>query len=202
MKKVKKGTYGYIKNEKIKKLLIAAILLLIPLIIYISGWIYHGTRNNILAVVAIVGCLPACKAIVGVIMIWMQKPMDAALYEQAKAAAGNLTGGYELVFTAYEHTTPVNALVVCGDEIICYTPDGKADPSYLEKHIRKIMADNGYKNVHVKVMKEFKHYLQRVESLRDNQDRYREGLTFHPDERYPDLSRDEVIYHTLLAISL
>ena len=73
---------------------------------------------------------------------------------------------------------------------------------YLEKHISKIMADNGFKGVHVKVMKEFKQYLQRVESIRDNQEHYREGLSFTPDERYPDLSRDEVIYHTLLAISL
>ena len=170
MKKVKKGTYGYIKNEKVKRALIAFGLFLIPIIVYVSGYIYHGKRENILTVVAILGCLPACKALLSAIMIWMQKP--------------------------------VNAMIVCGDEIICFTPDAKADLSYLEKHISKIMADNGYRNVHVKVMKEFKHYLQRVEMIRDNQERYREGLTFKPDERYPELSRDEVIYHTLLAISL
>lgn len=202
MKKVKKGTYGYIKNEKVKRALIAFGLFLIPIIVYVSGYIYHGKRENILTVVAILGCLPACKALLSAIMIWMQKPMEQKLYEQAKAAAGDLIAGYELVFTAYEHTTPVNAMIVCGDEIICFTPDAKADLSYLEKHISKIMADNGYRNVHVKVMKEFKHYLQRVEMIRDNQERYREGLTFKPDERYPELSRDEVIYHTLLAISL
>lgn len=201
-KKIRKGTYGYIQYEKKKRILITLFLFFIPLVIYASGWIYHGTRNNILTVVAVVGCLPACKAMVGVIMIWMQKPMDEQLYHQAKSAAGNLTGGYELIFTAKEHTTPVNALIVCGNEIICYTPDAKMEAVYLEKHISKIMADNGFKGVHVKVMKEFKQYLQRVESIRDNQEHYREGLSFTPDERYPDLSRDEVIYHTLLAISL
>lgn len=202
MKNIKKGTYGYIKNQKLKKILIAFVLFLIPMIIYVSGYIYHGTKENILTVVAIVGCLPACKAMVSVIMIWMQKSMDAGLYEQAKAAAGDLTAGYELVFTSYEHTTPVNALIVCGNEIICYTPDAKCDTAFLEKHITKIMAANGYHEIHAKVMKEFKQYLQRVETIRDNQERYREGLTFQPDERYPGLSRDEVIYHTLLAISL
>lgn len=200
--KVKKGNIGYISYQKKRRILLTAIMFLIPLVIYASGWIYHGTRENLLTVVAIVGCLPACKAMVGVIMILMQKPMDRALYEQARKAQGNLTGGYELVFTAQEKTTPVNALVVCGDQIVGYTPESRADAPYLEKHIAKIMAANGYKSVQVKIMKDFKQYLQRVHTICEKQEHYREGLTFTPDERYPDLSRDEVIYHTLLAISL
>lgn len=202
VKKVKKGNIGYISYEKKRRIMVTAIMFLIPIAIYVSGWIYHGTRENLLTVVAIVGCLPACKSMVGVIMILMQKPMEKEKYEQAKKAQGNLTGGYELVFTAYEKNTPVNALVVCGDQIVCYTPEAKADTAYLEKHIKGIMAANNYKAVQVKVMKEFKQYLQRVNTLREKQDHYREGLEFTPDERYPDLSRDEVIYHTLLAIVL
>ncbi len=202
VKKVRKGNFGYISYEKKKRLLVTVGLFLIPLAIYVSGYLYHGTTKNLLTVVAIVGCLPACKSTVGVIMMMMQKPMKKELYEQAKKAHGNLTGGYELVMTAYEHTTPVNAIIVCGDQIVGYTPDGKADPAYLEKHISRIMAANGYTSVHVKIMKEFRQYLQRVSAICERQDHYREGIVFTPDERYPELSRDELIYHTLLAISL
>lgn len=202
LKKVKKGTAGYISYEKRRRFLVTAILLLIPIAIYVSGWIYHGKKENLLTVVACVGCLPACKSIVGLIMIWMQKPIAKDRYEQAEKAKGNLTGGYELVFTGYEKTIPVEALIVCGDQIVCYTPQQKADAAYLEKHISKIMADNGYRTVQVRVMKEFKQYLQRVDTIRKKQDHYREGITFTPDERYPQLSREEVIYHTLLAIAL
>lgn len=202
MKKVKKGNCGYLKYERVKRALITFVLFLIPIVIYISGYIYHGKKENLLTVVAILGCLPACRSMVGLIMVMIQKPVTQEIYQQAKEAAGNLTAGYELVFTAYEHTSPVNALIVCGNEIICYTPDEKTDITFLEKHISGILAENGFGAAHVKVMKEFKQYLQRVSTIRDNQDRYREGLTFMPDERYPDLSRDEVIYHTLLAISL
>ena len=202
VKKVKKGNIGYISYEKKRRILVTLIMFLIPITIYVSGWVYHGTRENLLTVVAIVGCLPACKQMVGLIMIFMQKPMEKEKYEQAKKAQGNLTGGYELVFTAYEKNTPVNALVVCGNQIVCYTPEAKADVSFLEKHISSIMAANDFKSVQVKVMKEFKQYLQRVNTLCEKQDHYREGLEFTPDERYPDLSRDELIYHTLLAIAL
>lgn len=202
MKKVKKGTYGYIKYEKKKQALITFILFLIPMVIYVTGYIQTKTRLNLFTVVAILGCLPACKALVGLIMIVMQKPMPKEKYEEAKKAAGNLVAGYELVFTAYEHTSPVNALIVCGDQIVCYTPDEKTDIAYLEKHITGILTGNGYSTVQVRVIRDFRKYLQRVSDICGRQEHYREGISFTPDERYPDLSREELIFHTLLAISL
>lgn len=202
MKKIKKGELGYISKEKKRRSIVTSILFLIPLIILISGWIYHGTRENILTVVAIVGCLPACKSMVGLIMILMQKSMNPEEYKKAEQVRKDLVGGYELVITAYEKNTAVNAFVVCGSEIVCYTPEPKADPAFLEKHIVKILAANAVRDVHVKVLKDFKKYIQRVEQLQKGQEQYRSGIEWTPDERYPDLNRDEFIYHTLLAISL
>lgn len=202
MKKVKKGSYGYIRYEKKKRFLVTLILFAIPLAIFITGYVTTKTKANLLTVVALVGCLPACKSMVGLIMIFMQKSMKRTLYDEARKAAGNLVAGYELVFTAYEHTTPVNALVVCGHHIVCYTPEEKADTAYLEKHISKILSANGYTSEEVKVMKDFRKYIQRISDISRRQEHYREGITFTPDERYPDLSREELIYHTLLAISL
>ena len=202
MKKVKKGTCGYVRYEKKKRALVTLVLFLIPVVIYVSGYLYTGTTSNILTVVAIVGCPPACKAMVGLIMMLMQRPMKAELYEQAKKAQGDLVGGYELIVTAYEHTSPVNALIVCGNQIVCYVPDEKTDPAYLEKHMEKILYANQFTSVQVKVMKDFRQYLQRVSTIRTKQDHYRENIEWKADERYPELSREEVIYHTLLAISL
>lgn len=202
MKKVKKGTYGYIKYQKFRTFLITFILFLIPLVIYVTGYIQTKTRLNLFTVIAILGCLPACKSLVSLILILMQRPMDAKLYEEAGKAGQGLVSGYDLVFTAYEHTTPVNALVICGDQVVCYTPDEKTDIPYIEKHISRILTGNGFPTVKVKVMKDFKKYLQRVRELNARQDHYREGISYTPDERYPELSREELIFHTLLAISL
>lgn len=202
MKKKKKGSYGYIKYAKCRTFLITFVLFAIPLVIYVTGYLQTKTRLNLFTFVAILGCLPACKSLVGLIMILMQKPMPADKYREASAAAGELVAGYELVFTAYEHTTPVNALVVCGDQLLCYTPDEKADIAYIEKHLSRILTVNGFASVQPKVMKDFRRYLQRVSEIAGRAEHYRENIEFTPDERYPELSREELILHTLLAISL
>ncbi len=202
MKKVAKGNFGYIRYERKKRLLRTLLLYAIPLIIYVTGYIQTGTNMNLLTIVAILGILPASRSMISVIMIFMQKPVPSDTYEAAKEAAGTLTGGYELIFTAYEHTSLVSALVVCGDHVVGYTPDAKTDPAYLEKHIAKNMAANGFPDVQVRIMKDFQKYQQRVRDIQKKQDQFREGLSFTPDSRYPDLGRDEVLYHHLLALCL
>ena len=202
MKKVRKGSYGYIRYAKLKTFLITFILFAVPLLIYVTGYVQTRTRLNLFTFVAILGCLPACKSLVSLIMIMMQKSMSEDTYREAEAAAGDLVAGYELVFTAYEHTTPVNALVICGDQVVCYTPDGKADAAYLEKHLSRILTLNGFPSAQPKVIKDFRKYLQRVSEIAGRAEHYREGIDFTPDERYPDMSREELILHNLLAISL
>lgn len=202
MKKVKKGTAGYIRYEQKRRLLVTLAMFVLPIGLYIIGFVATKTNLNWLTFIAILGCLPACKSLVGLIMIFMQKPVKGEVLNKTVQAAGNLVSANELVFTAYEHNTPVNALVICGDQIVCYTPDQKTEIPYIEKHISKILAVNGFSSASVKVFKELKPYCQRVEHIRKNQEKYREGIKFTPDERYPELSREELILHTLYAISL
>lgn len=135
-------------------------------------------------------------------MIMMQKPVPKEVTAQTSRAAGDLVSACELVFTTYEHNSPVNAVAVCGNQVICYTPDEKTKPAELSAHIVKILKDNGFQSVQVRVFKDLKSYCQRAEQLRDHQEKYHEGISFTPDERYPELSRDELIMHTLYAISL
>ena len=47
MKKTKKGTYGYIRNERKRRLLITLASFAIPLIIYVTGYIQTKTRLNL-----------------------------------------------------------------------------------------------------------------------------------------------------------
>ncbi len=202
MRKVNKGKYGYISYQKKRRVLVTVILFLLPLGLFFIGLSVSHSRLNLFTVIAILGCLPACQSAVGMIMMLLQKKMPEEHYEAVREAAGDLVTAYELVITAYEHTTPLEAAVICGSQVICFTADDKTDPPYVEKHINQILKDNGMNAEQVKVMKEFKPYLQRVTAIRENQEHYRENLTFTPDERYPDLSRDELIYHLLLAIAL
>ncbi|MCC8050608.1 MAG: hypothetical protein LIP10_08125 [Clostridiales bacterium] len=202
MKKVKKGNYGYIRYEKKRRFLTTLLMFALPIGIYVIGYVTVKSRLNLFTVIAILGCLPACRSMVGLIMMLMQKSMPQDRFEAIRDAAKGLTTGYELIITAYEHTSLVEAAVICGDQVVCFTPDAKTDPAYLEKHIHQNLSSNGFTDTDVKVMKELKPYLQRVTTLAQSPEKYREGLHFTPDERYPGLSREEVIYQILLALSL
>ena len=45
-------------------------------------------------------------------------------------------------------------------------------------------------------------FLDRLDSMNEHKESLEEGIKFRPDERYPELSRNELIRHTILAICL
>ena len=46
MKKVKKGEYGYIHSQKIRRSVWTFLSLLIPVVIFIIGYVINGKREN------------------------------------------------------------------------------------------------------------------------------------------------------------
>ena len=69
---IRKGDYGYIRREKKKRLLVTLGLFVLPAIVFIVGLVLaDGNKSNIFTVVAVVGCLPGCRAAVGFIMMVM-----------------------------------------------------------------------------------------------------------------------------------
>lgn len=199
--KVRKGDIGYIKAQKKKRTLMTLGLFALPLIIFFTGLIVTKTRLNMFTFVAIMGCLPASRCAVGMIMICMQKPVEHSVYDQVEARAGDLTRAYELVLTAYEKNTAIDSLVVCGYHVAAYSSSEKTDPAYVEKHINKILKGNGYKN-DVKIFTDLNAYLERVSYLAARRKVTEKDIPYTPNETYPDLSRSELVKHTILAISL
>ena len=99
MKKTEKGKAGYFRYEKVKRGLITALMFAIPLVIYFSGSIWNGTRNNILTVVAIVGVLPAARFAVSWIMVLLQKDADPQVVEMTEAGVEYVQNGSASLWT-------------------------------------------------------------------------------------------------------
>ena len=204
--KVKKGDYGYIKDQKIRRLIRVLLLLILPAAFLIIGLVLNqGDRRNIYTIIAIVGCIPLCMAIVSMIMMWMRKPMEPDLYREVKEHAGSLEMVYELYLTTYEKSVFLDAAAVCGEYVIAYSHEKltHGDISLMESHIVKTMRANGYK-VTAKIFTQKKQFLDRLDSLREKQADYEAAANanFKPYEKYPDLTRNEVIRHLLMAVSL
>lgn len=200
-KKGAKGNYGYVKAERKKRLLITLLLFAIPLLIFFSGLIYNGTRNNILTVVAILGCLPACKSTVGAIMIWLVKPMKESDYRAIAAQAGNLTMAYELLFTTYEKNTFVDALAICGNQLVGYSSRLEKGSQDIEKHLTNMMRNDGFA-LQVKIIPKLEVYLERLAFLEKNQEAIRAGVRHTPRNEEAGISREEQVREQLLTIAL
>ena len=59
-----RGTCGYLRTQKIYEILRTVLYFAISLSLFIAGWVSTGSRENLLTIVAVLGCLPACKSLV------------------------------------------------------------------------------------------------------------------------------------------
>ena len=198
MKKVAKGKYGYTLAHRKHQILKMSLYVALALAVFLVGFITTKTTKNVLSIVAIVGALPISKEMVGVIMSFKRKPLDKQLYEQISERAGDLEQIYELLFTTQEKSYVVEAAIVEGKDVICYTLDPKCDVMALQKHLQRMLDANGYKE-NVKVFKDLKKFLDRVSDL---ERREKVEIPYTPHSSYPDLNRDQLIKHTLLALSI
>ncbi len=206
MKKVKKGNYGYIRSQKLVRFLRSLAALALPLAFFIVGLVLNdGDRKSIYTVIAIVGVIPACMSITGMIMMWLRKPMEEELYQEISSRAGDLTMAYELYLTTYEKNLFLDATAICGEHVACFTHEKKEhwELTEMQKHIESTMLNNGYK-VDVKIFDQKKAFLDRLDTLRNRKEEFEAAASenFQPYDKYPDLSRNEVVRHLLMAIAL
>ena len=197
----RKGEYGYLAAEKKRRILITAIFFSVPLLIFFSAILYFHTRLTVWTVVAVVGCLPACKSLVSLIMIFRAKPVNADVYHKIHEHAGELTMSYEMYMTFYEKSANIDAFAICGNTVAGYSSDPRIDASFMEKECQKILRGNGFKAT-VKIFTRLDPFLERLDSMNAHKESLEEGIKFRPDEKYPELSRNELIKHTILAICL
>ena len=199
--KAGKGEIGYFAKEKKRRLLITLLLFAAPLGIFFLAWIQLKSRETIWTVAAAVGCLPGCRSMVGLIMMWMRKPMDQNVYQEISKVQGRLCMAYELYMTFYEKSAYFDAFAVCGKNLVLYTPQENIDTAYFTRQIEDNLKTAGYRqDVFITTSK--KTFLERLAQLNEKYETFESQIRPRPDERYPNLERDEVIRAILLDLCL
>ena len=112
MKRIEKGTPGYLDYKKKVEIIRTVIYFLLVAAIFTLGYVQTKTRSNLLTVVAILGCLPAAKALVGVITRFPYASVDQKLVHEVDTKAPHTTRVYDLVLTTRGKN---HAGGVCGD---------------------------------------------------------------------------------------
>lgn len=198
MKKVSKGKVGYTLSHRKWQICKTSLYAALALGVFLLGLCTTKTTNNVLTIVAVVGALPVSKELVGVIMSFKRKPMDQKVYAQISEKAGDLEQIYELLFTTSEKSYAVDAAVIEGRDVICYTADPKCEVTELQKHLVKMLNANDYKE-NVKIFTDLKKFTDRIGDLKR---REKEVIPYTKNSIYPDLNRDQLIKHLLLALSV
>lgn len=189
MKKAVKGNFGYLKAKQTQVLLRTILFFVIPLLLFAAGYLTTGTRKNLLTVVAVLGCLPACKSLVSLIMYFRSKGCSLTAKESIEGQEGSLIGMYDMYFTSYRQNFPISHMVVEGKNICGYTEVAGCDTKACETHLDTMLKQAGYKDMTVKIFTDINKYAGRLKQLNE--------LTH---ERTPQ--RDDEVRVVLYDISL
>lgn len=167
--RIKKGSHGYLSFKKKEVLIQTLIMFGVSLVIFICGYLYKGTKANILSVVAVLGLLPASKSLVSFIMYMRTPKFKEEIYLELKDFVEANEGLFENYFTTYKKNYSVTALFCKKDCIIGYTEFSDTDLKALEEHITDILKQNSYKDITVKIFTDKNKFLERAEKLSDQQ---------------------------------
>lgn len=186
--RVRKGNFGYIAYQRKAAFFRTILFFALSLAVYGIGIYSTGSNKNLLTVIAVLGLLPACKSTVNLIMFFRASGCSENARQVLKGFDAGLGGLYDIYLTSYQKNYPLSHLVVKGNMICAYTEKEECDTSAGEKHIVQMLAQEGYKNLTVKIFSDQNKYIDRLGQL--------EKLNVEENKNAAGICR------TLLAISL
>ena len=200
MKKSYKGEFGYIKYRRQIGMLRTGLFLLVIFALFLSGLFIFGSSKNYLSIIAALLCLPAGWSAVNLIMFLRAKGCSDSSFNKIESVKNGLLIRYDEVITSYDKNYNVAASTVLDKNICCYVEDDSVDLLDLEKHIKKMMSQNGYGNYSIKAFSKLDDFCLRLSQL----DRLRQDKNIDPkaieDAWVP--GTQETAASVLLSISL
>ena len=160
--KITKGMSGYIRSQKKKRILITILLFGISIAVFLAGYLTTHTRNNLLTIVAILGCLPAARSAVSMILLLPYRSLEEEKVKAVREAAPGNVLVFDLVLTSSEKIMAVDALLVSKHLLCGYVAQTKAPVSEIEAYLAKILRDNHYEKVTVKLFSDYDAFYKRV----------------------------------------
>lgn len=160
-----KGTRDYIRTQKVYEIIRTVLYFGMSLSLFAAGYITTGNKLNLLTVVAVLGCLPASKSAVNMIMFLRYKGLSQEAAEQIGPCEGELTCLYDMVFTSYAKTFEVGHMAVKGNTVCGYSEKKDFPEKEFQAHLEPIMKADSHKNVTFKIFTDLEKYKERLIQL-------------------------------------
>ena len=172
---MKKCEHGYIKKQKIRKLFVVLLYLILGVAIFLTGYYLNDrSKSNVFTVVAILLVLPAAKHLVAFIVLAPFRTQSEEVHEKIMSIVeenGVVLTDY--VFTSSEKIMGLSYLVLSEGNAIGFVSNQKQDLKYITKYlstgIHKLSPD-----YHVKIFKSKEEFIKfyskkNAVSVTDNQ---------------------------------
>lgn len=168
-RKVQKGKFGYLSYKKKMSIAMTIGMFALSLAIFVMGYVTTKTNANYLTVVAVLGCLPASKSAVSMIMFLKAKGCSEEDKNAIEGEIGSLDGYYDLYFTGYSKNFPTDHLVVTKNSIIAYSADKKIAEKDFNEHMKDILNKERIHDVTVKLFTDRAKYVNRLKELNQSE---------------------------------
>lgn len=185
---IAKGSYGYLKNHRTAAAVRTLLFFGVSIGLYVMGYVTTGSNRNLLTIVAVLGCLPACKSLVNLIMFLKAEGCSEALRNRVEAYDGKLTTFYDLYFTSYQKNYAISHMALKGNVLCGVTETAGCDCGSAEKHLEQMLSQEGIRNLTVKIY--------------ENPDKYIDRLSQIVNLDTPENKNQEQIVNLLYAITI
>ncbi len=165
MKKAQRGKPGYINSLKKKYLIISLVEFAVVAAIFALGYSQTGSRLNLFTVVAILGCLPACKNLVEFIVVVPHKGIELAKYEEIEEKAPTIIKVYDLVVAGQSKLMQLDVVAISGSTVVGYSSSEKTNEVKLSEYLKKLFEAGGYDKITVKIFHDYNAFLTRAEGM-------------------------------------
>lgn len=165
MKKAVKGNFGYIRAKRLSVLIKTAIFFGISLSLFAAGYITTGKKENLLTIVAVLGCLPACKSMVNAIMLFRARGCSDQARDAIRPLEGRLIGMYDMYFTSYQKNFALSHMVVEGKIILGYTESGACDRKACQEHLQTMLRQGGFQDMTITISDQLPKYCEQLKNL-------------------------------------
>lgn len=165
MKKAVKGNFRYIEFKRRQVILRTILFFGISLALFAAGYLTTGKKENLLTVVAVLGCLPACKSMVNMIMFFRARGCSENARNEIAPLEGRLIGMYDMYFTSYQKNFDISHMVLEGKVVLGYTESEKCDLKACEEHLQVMLKQGGFKNMTVKISDNLQKYCEQLKNF-------------------------------------
>lgn len=160
-----KGSRDYLRIQRRYEVLRTVLYFGISLSLFAAGYFATGDKLNLLTIVAVLGCLPASKSAVNMIMFLRYKGLSQEAAAQIAPFEGELTCLYDMVFTSYSYTFVVGHMAVKGNTVCGYSEKKDFPEKDFQAHLEPILKADNHKNVSVKIFTDLDKYTERLKQL-------------------------------------